>query len=164
MARRSAPAPRRELTAVIQKFEDHGHRLTAPRLAVLADVANAGDQFSAEEIAHRLRGRGIGRATVFRTLKLLVEMDVLCRVLLDDGTLRYRWSRRGHHHHLVCTECGSVQDFTACDVTDLVQGLTRRLNFAVDSHWLEVYGRCANHAGTRHQAPGNREPAAAGAL
>jgi Fur family ferric uptake transcriptional regulator len=90
-------------------------------------------------------------------------MDVLCRVLLDDGTLRYRWSRRGHHHHLICTECGAVQDFTACDVSDLVQGLTRRLNFAVDSHWLEVYGRCANHAGNRHQATGNREPAAAGA-
>jgi Fur family ferric uptake transcriptional regulator len=117
--------------------------LTAPRLAVLADVANAGDQFSAEEIAARLRGRSIGRATVFRTLKLLVEAGVLCRVLLDDGTLRYRWSRRGHHHHLVCTECGSVQDFTACDVPSLVQELSRQAEFTVDGHWLEVYGRCA---------------------
>lgn len=143
MARRHSQATRRELGSVIQKLEERGHRLTPPRLAVLADAANAGDQFSAEEIANRLKNRGIGRATVFRTLKLLVELDVLCRVLLDDGNLRYRWSRRGHHHHLVCTECGAVQDFTACDVTDLVQGLTREAQFVVDGHWLEVYGRCA---------------------
>jgi len=142
MARRSPQATRRELGSVIEKLEERGHRLTPPRLAVLAEVANAGDQFSAEEILQRLRGRGIGRATIFRALKLLVELDILCRVLLDDGTLRYRWSRRGHHHHLVCTDCGAIQDFTACDVTDLVQGLTDRLNFAVEGHWLEVYGRC----------------------
>lgn len=143
MPRRTAHPTHRELDQVIQKLEDRGHRLTPPRLAVVADVANAGDQFSAEEIAVRLKGRGIGRATVFRTLKLLVELDVLCRVLLDDGTLRYRWSKRGHHHHLVCTECGAVQDFTACDVAALVQGLSREADFAVDAHWLEVYGRCS---------------------
>ena len=143
MTRRSPQPARRDLSSVIQRLEDGGHRLTAPRLAVIADVANSGDQFSAEEIAARLRDRGLGRATVFRTLKLLVEAEVLCRVLLDDGTLRYRWSRRGHHHHLVCTDCGSVQDFTNCDVGALVRDLTRQADFTVDGHWLEVYGRCA---------------------
>lgn len=126
--------------SIVQRLEDRGHRVTAPRLAVLATAADAGDQFSADEIAGRLPH--VGRATVFRALKLLVEMDVLCRVLLDDGNLRYRWSRRGHHHHLVCSDCGAVEDFTACDVTELVQELTRRSNFTVEGHWLEVYGRC----------------------
>lgn len=50
--------------------------------------------------------------------------------------------RRGHHHHLVCNECGAVEDFTACDVAELVGELTRRTNFTIDGHWLEVYGRC----------------------
>lgn len=129
------------LAAIIQRLEDRGHRITAPRLAVLAAAADAGDQFSAEEIDQRLPH--VGRATVFRTLKLLLEMDVFCRVLLDDGSLRYRWSRHGHHHHLVCSECGAVEDFTACDVTQLVDELTRRTNFTVEGHWLEVYGRCS---------------------
>ena len=128
------------LAAVVQRMEDRGHRVTAPRLSVLAAAADAGDQFTADEIAGRLPS--VGRATVFRTLKLLVEMDVLCRVLFDDGTLRYRWSRRGHHHHLVCAECGAVEDFTACDVSELVRELTRQSNFRVEGHWLEVYGRC----------------------
>src|SRR5918998_1280016 len=128
---------RPSLSGVVQRLEDGGHRVTAPRLKVLAEIADAGDQFSAEEIAARLRG--VGRATVFRTLKLLVEMEVLCRVLLDDGTLRYRWSQRGHHHHMVCAECGAVEDFTVCDVTDLVRELATRTNFTVEGHWLEVY-------------------------
>jgi Fur family ferric uptake transcriptional regulator len=132
------------LSGVVQKLEDAGYRVTSPRLKVLAEIADAGDQFSAEEIAARLRG--VGRATVFRTLKLLVELDVLCRVLLDDGTLRYRWSQRGHHHHLVCAECGAVEDFTVCDVTNLVRELTRLKNFTVEGHWLEVYGRCGRCA------------------
>jgi Fur family ferric uptake transcriptional regulator len=129
---------------VVQTLENAGYRVTAPRLKVLAEIADAGDQFSAEEIAARLRG--VGRATVFRTLKLLVELGVLCRVLLDDGTLRYRWSQRGHHHHLVCAECGAVEDFTVCDVTDLVREFTRLKNFTVEGHWLEIYGRCARCA------------------
>ena len=128
------------LSVVIQKLEDAGHRVTAPRLAVLAAAADAGDQFSADEIAQQLPR--VGRATVFRTLKLLVQMDVFCRVLLDDGELRYRWSRKGHHHHLVCAECGAVEDFTTCDVSTLVEEVTRRTNVTVEGHWLEVYGRC----------------------
>ncbi len=130
------------LAAVVQQLEDRGHRVTAPRLAVLAAAADAGDQFSAEEIDRQLPH--VGRATVFRTLKLLLDIGIFCRVLLDDGNLRYRWSRRGHHHHLVCNDCGAVQDFTACDVADLVGELTRRANFTVDGHWLEVYGRCGD--------------------
>jgi Fur family ferric uptake transcriptional regulator len=139
------------LSAVIQRLEDRGHRVTAPRLAVLAAAADAGDQFSAEEIDQRLPH--VGRATVFRTIKLLLEMDVFCRVLMDDGSLRYRWSQRGHHHHLVCSECGAVQDFTACDVSELVRELTRRASFTVEGHWLEVYGRCGACAWTARPEP-----------
>ncbi len=130
------------LAAVVQRLEDRGLRVTAPRLSVLAAAAaGAEDQFSAEDIESRLPQ--VGRATIFRTLKLLVEMDVFCRVLLDDGNLRYRWSRRGHHHHLICDSCGAIEDFTGCDVTTLMQDLARRTGFTARGHWLEVYGRCA---------------------
>lgn len=142
------------LSTIVQRLEDRGNRVTAPRLAVLATAADLGDQFTIEELAQRLPA--VGRATVFRTVKLLVEMDVFCRVLLDDGAMRYRWSRRAHHHHLVCAECGAVEDFTACDVNELVRELTQRSSFAVEGHWLEVYGRCgacvAREAGTPQPA------------
>jgi Fur family transcriptional regulator, ferric uptake regulator len=139
------------LSSVLQKLDEAGHRTTAPRLAILAAAAEAGDQFSADEIARQLPR--LGRATVFRTLKMLVDLDVLCRVLHDDGTLRYRWSRRGHHHHLVCTDCGAVQDFAACDVVSLVDDVVQRTQFSIEGHWLEVYGRCGACIARRARTP-----------
>jgi Fur family ferric uptake transcriptional regulator len=75
-------------------------------------------------------------------LKLLADEGVVCRVLLDDGRLHYRLSRNAHHHHLVCTTCGAIEDFTTCDVSDVIGELSRRTGYQIDSHWLELYGRC----------------------
>jgi Fur family ferric uptake transcriptional regulator len=129
-----------ELTQVINELESRGHRLTASRLAVLSEVYAAPDQFAAENI-HRNLPR-VGRATVFRTIKLLVDESILCRVLLDDGRLLYRWSRQGHHHHLVCKSCGAVRDLSGCGVEALLADALEAVGFSMDGHWLEVYGHC----------------------
>src|SRR3990172_9979492 len=95
-----------------------------------------------ESLASTLEARG--RATVFRTIRLLTERGVVCRVLLEDGSLHYRLSRRGHHHHLVCLNCGGVRDLDECAVGDLVRELSRASGYEIEGHWLEVYGRCAS--------------------
>jgi Fur family ferric uptake transcriptional regulator len=87
--------------------------------------------------------RAVGRATVFRTMRLLTELDIVCRVLLEDGSLRYRVSRRGHHHHLVCVSCGNVKDLDECAIADLVRELAAATQYQIEGHWLEFYGRCA---------------------
>src|SRR5690348_14703077 len=94
---------------ILELLESHEHRITAPRMAVIGVIATMPGHFTAEALAARVRG--VGRATVFRTLKLLVDEGAVCRVLLDDGKLHYRLSRTPHHHHLVCTECGAIEDF-----------------------------------------------------
>jgi len=77
-------------------------------------------------------------------MKLLSEMDMLCRVLLEDGSLRYRVSRRqGHHHHLVCVSCASVQELDACIAADMLGDLARSTGYEIEGHWLEFFGRCA---------------------
>jgi Fur family ferric uptake transcriptional regulator len=93
-----------------------------------------------DDVLHKTRR--VGRATVFRTMKILLDLNIVCRVLLDDGALHYRLSTRGHHHHLVCRDCGRVEDFTKCDVNTLVQELAKATNYEIEAHWLEVYGRC----------------------
>ena len=125
---------------MIQRLEAHDHRITAPRMAVVAVVASMAGHFTADELAAKVRG--VGRATIFRTLKLLIDEGMVCRVLLEDGNLHYRISPTAHHHHLVCTNCGAVEDFTNCDVAGLIGDLSRRTGFQIDSHWLELYGRC----------------------
>ena len=118
-----------------------GLRLTPARRAVLAAVLDAGPHFTVDEVCRR--ARGVGRATVFRTMRLLQSLDMVCRVLMDDGRLHYRLSRtRGHHHHLVCVGCGRVEGFTNCNVPALAEEVAGLTGYEIEGHWLEVYGRC----------------------
>jgi Fur family ferric uptake transcriptional regulator len=130
-----------ELDLVAERLETRGLRVTPARRAVLAAVLAAGPHFTVDEVCQR--ARSVGRATAFRTMRLLQHLDVVCRVLLDDGRLHYRLNRtRGHHHHLVCTGCGHVEAFTNCGVPALAEEVARRTDYEIDGHWLEVYGRC----------------------
>ena len=130
-----------ELESVIRKLEALDHRITPSRVAVIAAVLAQSGHFSVEDVLRQ--ARAVGRATVFRTMRLLTELDVVCRVLLEDGSLHYRVSRRGHHHHLVCVSCGNAQDLDECTVGDLVRELAAATEYEIEGHWLEFYGRCA---------------------
>jgi Fur family ferric uptake transcriptional regulator len=131
-----------DLEALSLKLEARGYRVTPPRRAVLAAILQQQGHFSVDDLLHRCRGAG--RATVFRTIRLLTELGVVCRVLLDDGSLHYRLSQRSqHHHHLVCTGCGRVQDLDDCSVSDLVRELAGSSGYEIEGHWLEFYGHCA---------------------
>lgn len=131
-----------DLEALSLKLESLGHRVTPSRRAVIAAILQQSAHFSVDELLRRCR-RGAGRATVFRTLRLLVEMGDVCRVLLEDGTMHYRVSQRGHHHHLVCTACGKVEDLDQCAITDTMRELAQSTGYDIEGHWLELYGRCA---------------------
>lgn len=129
-----------DIDLVIDRLEMRGHRITASRRRVLEAVLGQDAHFTVDDV---LRDTGkVGRATVFRTMKLLLDLNIVCRVLLEDGTLHYRLSTRGHHHHLVCRDCGRVEDFTNCDVGALVRELSKATAYEIEGHWLEVYGRC----------------------
>lgn len=100
--------------------------------------------FSAEQVYADVQtdAETIGRATVYRTLDLLLARSWLARVHRDDGEHSYVLSDGGHEHHLVCTTCGSVTVFEGCDVEALIGGLAQRLGFLIEGHWLEAFGRC----------------------
>ena len=129
---------------LMDTLEERGYRTTTPRLEVTRAIAEKDRHFSAEELREQLPG--VGRATVYRSLKLLVESGKLCRVLLEDGSMHYQLSQQGHHHHLLCVECGSSEDLLGCDIEDKLQAVSRAHQFEISGHWLEVYGRCRNCA------------------
>ena len=127
-------------TQLLATLEERGHRSTSPRRAVVNTIAGQNKHFTAEELREQLPG--VGRATIYRSLRLLVEAGVLCRVLLEEGDLHYQLSHRGHHHHLLCVECGSSEDLLGCDIEDLLQTVSAAHQFQLSGHWLEVYGKC----------------------
>ncbi len=131
-----------DLDLIIQRLELRGHRITASRRRVLEALLDAPAHFTVDDVLRQ--AAHVGRATVFRTMKLLQELNVVCRVMMEDGSLHYRLSTRGHHHHLVCRSCERVTDFATCDVSSLIDQLARSTDYRIEGHWLEVYGRCAS--------------------
>lgn len=130
-----------DLEAISLKLEARGYRVTPSRRAVIAAVLQQSEHFTVDDL---LSCRGAGRATVFRTIRLLTEIGAVCRVLLEDGSLHYRVSERGkHHHHLVCSDCGAVQELDQCAIDGVVRELTGGTGFEIEGHWLELYGKCS---------------------
>ena len=129
-----------DLELIVRRLGLRGHRVTSSRRRVLDALLAAPAHFTVDDVLQR--ADGVGRATVFRTMKLLQDLNVVCRVMMEDGSLHYRMSARGHHHHLVCRSCGRVEDFATCDVSALVQKLSASTEYEIEGHWLEVYGRC----------------------
>ena len=125
---------------LLEALGEQGYRSTSPRKAIASAIAKLPHHFTAEELRQQLPR--VGRATIYRSLKLLVDSGVICRVLLEDGNLHYQLSRRGHHHHLLCVHCGASQDLVGCDILDQLRDVSSAHGFELSGHWLEVYGRC----------------------
>ena len=124
----------------IAALEDAGLRITGQRRMVLAAIAGMNGGFTAENLTAELAG--VGRATVYRTLKLLVETDVICKLALPDGTPMYSPSRVEHHHHSVCTSCGAVEEFRDTTVERVLRSLNREIEGEIIGHRMEVFIRC----------------------
>lgn len=133
---------------ILESLSARGYRVTGPRRLVLDAIGERNGSFSAEDLLQQLdqSERNVGRATVFRTLDLLVQHGVLDRLHRPDGCHTYVQCEIGarHHHHLVCSNCGKVVEFEDCTVQPLLDVLEKRTDFTISGHWLEVFGECAD--------------------
>lgn len=129
-----------EAQVLLDDLRDQGFKITSPRHLVIQSIAARSENFTAEELAAELTP--IGRATVYRTLKLLLDQDLICRVVLNDGSVCYRLSHRGHHHHLVCVSCGATEDVRLSDVEAVIDRVRGSTDYDVVGHRIEVYGFC----------------------
>ena len=116
------------------------YRITHPRRRVIASIAEKDTNFTAEELYAELNG--VGRATVYRTIKLLVEQGLLCKISLPDGSPRYMLTMSGHHHHLVCVSCGLVSEFHESEIEQLLSEWEASGKGTVVGHRIEVYVVC----------------------
>ncbi|MSQ40267.1 MAG: transcriptional repressor [Dehalococcoidia bacterium] len=121
-------------------IEQAGHRLTYPRQAILDLVAQHPDGFTAEEVCAQLPQ--VGRATVYRTVKLLLDLGLVCKMTGPDGAPRYTLSVAGHHHHTLCVRCGAAADFQRCTVDLILQTLRAETAGVILGHRMEVYVLC----------------------
>jgi Fur family ferric uptake transcriptional regulator len=121
-----------------------GHKLTRQRKAVLDLFSHANGHLTPQQVCARVKRKypRVGLATVYRTLDLLHDLGVVCRLAHPDGGHTYTLAASGHHHHLLCTACGTVVDFTTSSLDELQQRLALESGFTIESHTLEFAGRC----------------------
>jgi Fur family transcriptional regulator, ferric uptake regulator len=131
--------------AAADRLTAAGERVTRQRLLVANSLAAAGRQLTAEQLYRSLRRRerGIGRATVFRTLETLVDAGVARRLELAGHVYAYVACLPAHHHHIACTRCGRVEEIDEAYVTPLAERLAQEMGFEIDDARLDFYGRCA---------------------
>lgn len=139
--------------ALLDVVVARGMRLTRPRRTILAVVAEARQPISVAEIHARLLGRDVNLGSVYRTIALLCRLDVMRLADSSRRTQRFELSERftGHHHHLICRQCGGVQDFDGCVLRKPVMArLERRVRqvaqFQVTEHDVRLYGVCGRCA------------------
>lgn len=131
--------------AIKNALREHGYKVTPQRSAVIEAIAGTHEHMTPSELYLKARrtNPGIGLVTVYRTMELLADIGLICE-LHSGGNCRSYLLRRPaeHHHHLICSECGQVVDFTGCDLSDIERRLSRDTGFEMESHLLEFLGRC----------------------
>ncbi|MBA7651467.1 Ferric uptake regulation protein [subsurface metagenome] len=123
-----------------------GYRLTPQRMMVFSAIENSDDHISAEEIYAQVVAKysHVNISTVYRTLELLKQLGLVTETDLGGGRVRYHPMDKGHHHHLVCRECGAIIDLDESVLFSLKDTLLREYKFVADLRHLAVFGRCAN--------------------
>ena len=131
-------------TSFTERLRDAGYKITPPRLAVLQVIEQEGEHLDPAQILRRAQRihPAIGRATVYRTLELLTELNIVRPIYVGEHGPTYIRAEGGHHH-LVCSTCGVVVDFDQCMAGEMMRELSERFGFQIQSHLLEFYGRCA---------------------
>lgn len=122
-------------------------RSTSQRRLIVDAFFEGGAHMTIEDLLSdvRSRDRGIGYATVYRTLKLLAECGVASERRFGDGLSRYELADDDDHHdHLICELCGTITEFEEPKIEKLQEQVAARYGFRVTSHKHEMYGVCAS--------------------
>src|SRR6478609_85863 len=132
--------------AIFRKYlERRGLILTAERQALFDELFARHEHFEADELLVRLRAKHkkISRATIYRTLDLLVDSGIVGRVRIGETGYRYERLRAGEHHdHLICNECGRVIEFLEPRIENLQDEVCERYGFLPLSHSHQMRDIC----------------------
>lgn len=122
-------------------------RMTRQRQAVLDELGRLTDFRSAQQVHDDLRAQGcsIGLATVYRNLQSLAEAGDVDVLRNSEGEAIYRLcARRGHHHHLVCRNCGHAEEIALAEVEAWVSDIATVHGYTAVEHSMELFGLCAD--------------------
>ncbi len=143
---------RKQKDAFREFLESRALRLTREREAVVDKVMSTRGHFDPEELHYALKDKGakVSRASIYRTIPLLVDAGIIGKVENTDKHAHYELILgREHHDHMLCTRCGKVIEFYSRELERLQDRLCQTEGFKGNSHTLEIKGLCRKCAGRR---------------
>ena len=123
-------------------FRNEGLRLTRQRQAVWDEVKSSKDHLDAEDIYEKIKNKGvhISRATVYRTIDVLVKNNLLSKMNMGDGRNRYELKDEDHHHdHMICIETGKIIEFFDNDLEMLQEKIAKKHGYKVIRHIHQLF-------------------------
>ena len=142
---RCARTLRDETIVEPSQLRDAGLKVTVPRLKILEILASSQPRhLSAEDVYRRLldSNEDIGLATVYRVLTQFESAGLVVRHHFEGGTAVFELNEGEHHDHIVCIDCGRVEEFTDDSIEERQQEIAARLGFEITDHSLTLHGRC----------------------
>lgn len=128
-------------------LRDKGFRVTLGKITLLELLQKAGKPLSIQQILCIWKNNTPNQATLYRSLTRLRKAGIVRRVDLNTGVAHFEYTpNRPHHHHIVCTDCGVIEDISDCSIGLLEKKLTQKspLFKKIDEHTLEFFGHCVN--------------------
>ncbi|MSQ57750.1 MAG: ferric iron uptake transcriptional regulator [Limnohabitans sp.] len=131
-----------------QDLKKTGLKVTAPRLKILSLFQNAQQRHMTAEDVHRLvlfEDADIGLATVYRVLSQFEQAGILSRSHFEGGKAVYEINEGQHHDHIVCLDCGRVEEFFDAEIEERQHVIAKNKGFEIADHALSLYAHCSRH-------------------
>ena len=134
-----------ELKKFKRVLQEKNLKMTPQRVEVFKEVCDSDEHQEAEEIYLSLRQRDvhISRATVYRTMDILYQHDLVQRMDFGDGKWRYEhWLDCHQHDHLICIRCGTIVEFVNHQIEEIQQDVADKFNYELVRHVHQLFGLC----------------------
>lgn len=136
----------KELNDLLDKLKSNGYKITEQRKAILqALVSNNNNLITVEKLLSESKKNyhKTNMTTIYRNIEILEKLDLIHKVINEEGTSLYKLSCsiNHHHHHIICLKCGKTEAIDFCPLKDIEQLLNDK-DFCLTDHKFELYGYC----------------------
>jgi len=121
-------------------------KFTIQREIILESLYSSNEHLTPEDLHQLIKIKypdlKVGIATIYRTLSLLEESNMVTSISLDAQAKKYELGAKEHHDHLICTKCGKITEFVDEEIEKRQQSIAKELGFAMSDHSMQIYGLC----------------------
>ncbi|MBW1708986.1 MAG: transcriptional repressor [Deltaproteobacteria bacterium] len=137
-----------EIQILRELLKKRGMRNTPEREAIIEAIFSKPDHFDVDELYLRMKEKtGVSKASIYRTIPLLIEAGLIDEVFHEDGHMHYERAYGSEHHcHLRCSKCRKIIEFYDKRISEIEKEVGEKFDFAIEGHRLEVFGLCSDCA------------------